>query len=156
MATKYLRREVARACPVHQMVLDRAMDDLAEYGYFSKQDVVKESGMIAMVDSIRWDYLAEFIREDGRCELVPLAARFWKMKPTERLLFPERAIAGGHGKKTAGYALVTLDNGNLAIEQLERKRSVTNGVGQAFNKYRTELDQRNLLDEDKLRKFERF
>jgi len=148
---KWLRREVARKCPVHQAVLEEALIQLAEYGYFSKTDIIKDVGMVAMSESIRWDYISEFIKEDGSCELIPLARRFWNMNPNQRIMEPEKAIAGGHGKKTAGYALVSVDGGALAIKRLEHKRGMANGVGKAFRKYADALVKRDLLTEPKNR-----
>jgi hypothetical protein len=145
---KYLRREQAKACPVHKAVLEICLDELAEYGYFAKEDVIKQSGMIAVSESLRWDYLAEFIKSDGACELIPLAPRFWKMKPQQRVLEPEKAIAGGHGKKTAGYAMVGVDGGALAVRRLEHKRNLANGVGKAFRNFADELTKRELLEKD--------
>jgi len=143
---KYVRKDDARKCPVHTAVLEEANNQLAEYGYFAKSDVVKDVGMIVMTDSIRWDYLAEFIKEDGKCELIPLAQRFWKMKADERVAHPEQAIAMGHGKKTMGYALVSCAGGALAIRRLEHKRSMANGVGKAFRLFADELVKRDLLE----------
>jgi len=153
-SSRYLRRESARKCPAHQAILEEALDQLAEYGYFSKDDIVTAAGFPTQLSDsyLRWDYIIEFLKEDGDCELIPLAARFWKMKPNQRMLEPEKAIAGGHGKKTAGYALVSVDNGALAVKRLAHKRSLANGVGKAFRKYADALVKRDLLAEPETRK----
>ena len=65
---KFLRREVARKCPVHQAVLDESLNQLAEYGYFSKNDIIEQIGMPAMAEAVRWEYVAEFNKQDGACE----------------------------------------------------------------------------------------
>lgn len=140
MSVTYIRKITARRCPVHQTLLELANDELADIGYFNKDDLLAKSRMSAMSASIRWDYLADFIKEDGGCELVPLAARFWRMTPEDRIRKPEKALAGGHGKKTAGYALVSIDNSALAVKQLKRKRGMANGVGKAFRRFADELE----------------
>lgn len=166
--SKYMRREAAQNCPVHQLILELCETHLADCGYFNKQEIVEEAGFPPQLgtDYLRWDYIADFIKKkvwekdaEGTVisvtvekELVPLAARFWKMKPHERVASPEQAIALGHGKKTAGYALVDVDDGALAVKRLEQRRSTTNGLGKAFRKYADELIKRNLLQEPDNRK----
>jgi len=144
--SKYLRREDAKSCPAHQAVIECGIDALAEYGYFSKEDVIKESGMFAVRSALRWDYIAEFIKDEQNCELIPLSAKFWNMKPVERIAHPEKALAGGHGAKTSGYALVSIDGGALAVQKLAQKRSMANGTGKAFREFADALVQRELLE----------
>ena len=91
--------------------------------------------------------MAEFIKDEQSCELIPLAARFWNMTPVERIAHPEKALAGGHGAKTAGYALVNVDNGALAVQKLSQKRSMANGTGKAFREFADSLVNRQLLKE---------
>jgi len=144
--SKYLRREDAKSCPAHQAVMECAADELAEYGYFSKDDVIKESGMFAVRSALRWDYIAEFIKDEQNCELIPLSPKFWNMTPDERIAHPEKALAGGHGAKTSGYALVSVDGGALAVQKLSQRRSMANGTGKAFRTFADALVQRDLLE----------
>lgn len=148
MTVSYIKKVTARRCPVHQALLELATDELADVGYFNKETLLEKSRMSAMASAVRWDYIADFIKEDGACELIPLAPRFWKMSPEDRLMKPEKALAGGHGKKTAGYALVTEEHAALAVKQLSRKRQLANGVGKAFRRFADELEQHELLQED--------
>lgn len=146
MGARYLRREKARRCPVHTAVLDACSERLSDHGWFEKEEVVNSLNFEAVSDSIRWDYIMDFLRTEEGGEFVPLAARFFKRhKHSERVDHPERFIATGHGKKTAGYANVELDNGRLAIRHLGSKRSMANGVAKAFRKYMDELSKRALL-----------
>lgn len=150
MTVSYIKKITARRCPVHQTILELASDELADVGYFNKEQLLERARMSAMSSAIRWDYIADFIKEDGRCELIPLAPRFWKMSPEDRMIKPEKALAGGHGKKTAGYALVSVEHSALAIKQLARKRGLANGVGKAFRRFADELEsQDELLTEDR-------
>lgn len=142
----YLRKDDARKCPVHQAVIETAADELMEYGYFHKEDVIKSSGMFAVRAALRWDYISEFIKEDQDCELIPLSSSFWDMTSQERMDAPEKALAGGHGAKTCGYALVGIDNGALAVRKLYQKRNMANGTGKAFRNFADELVKRELLE----------
>jgi hypothetical protein len=133
MSIKYLRKEVARECPVHMAVLETASRLLSENGYFSKEDVIEETRYAAIEDSIRWDYIVDFLTQEQGVELIPMAPRFFKRHQIqERLVSPEKFIAGGHGKKTAGYCSITQNNGVFAIKILKNRKALTNGVGKAY------------------------
>jgi hypothetical protein len=134
MSNKYLRREVARGCPVHKIVMEEAGRELEQHGFFSKEDVLDSCRMSAMAESIRWDYVKEFLQEDNLTELIPLASSFFKRHSTKSVeVRPEKFLAMGHGKKTAGYACVRAQaNEPLVICRLEQRRSLSNGVGKAF------------------------
>ena len=96
----------------------------------------------------------------GKYCLIPLAESFWKtprrkqvckdegkefteaqveadykMQVQEdvhnRAKNPGKFIASGHGKKTAGYGLITKDNGAISIAYLERKNKVAVGTEKA-------------------------
>lgn len=163
---RYMRKETARACPVHSMIKDKANEMLAANGHFSKEVVLEELNLSTMEDSIRWDYIREFIEEDHGVNLVPLAARFFigKIKTksgdnvsfistaAERKVNPEKYIAGGHGKKTHGYALVTFEQGVMAIACLKRYRGLSNGAGKAFRAYAISLEKKNLLEDKESKK----
>jgi len=131
------------------MLLEMANDELADVGYFRKDALLERARMSAMSSAIRWDYIADFVKEDGKCELIPLAARFWRMSPEDRIVKPEKALAGGHGKKTAGYALVSVEHSALAVRQLKNKRSLANGVGKAFRHYADAVEAKeDVITED--------
>jgi hypothetical protein len=139
MTTKFLRREKARKCPVHTAVGEKAIDYLVKAGAFCRQTVLDELDLDSMSDSIRWDYVREFIEEDQGCELIPVSALFFKApwskdrKESPMDVKPEKYLASGHGKRTAGYASVTPDaHAKLVLKRLEQKRGLTNGVGRAF------------------------
>ena len=143
---KYLKREVAKQCPAHQAVMEVAANHLMEHGYFAKEDVIKESGMYAVSEALRWDYIAEFLKEDQDCDLIPLSPKFWNMTTEERVAKPGSALAGGHGAKTAGYALVGICEGALAVRKLMQRRQMANGTGIAFRHFADSLVERDLLD----------
>ena len=159
---KWLRKEKAWLCPIHQAVLEATLDELHNNGYFHKQQVLEQLSFEAMAVAIRWDYIAEFIRDDLSEEIVPLAEPFWTGtaadKAAKRTITPELRkknpgayLAMGHGKKTAGYALVSVDDHRLAVKHLEFRRSLANGVGTSFREFATELQKRNALKGSDLR-----
>ena len=86
---------------------------------------------------------------DHGIELVPLAQRFFSSTRSEREQQAAmgnlgRYIAGGHGKKTAGYANVTFEEGRLAVKRAERFKSMQNGVSKALTAYKKAvLDRKN-------------
>jgi len=159
---KWLRKEKARLCPIHQAVLEATLDELHSHGYFHKQEVLEQLSFEAVAEAIRWDYISEFIRDDLSEEIVPLAQAFWtgtkadkaakrKITPELRKKNPGAYLAMGHGKRTAGYALVSVDDHRLAVKHLAFKRSLANGVGTSFRDFATELQKRNAIHGSDLR-----
>ena len=159
---KWLRKTKARVCPIHQAVLQSACDELHKHGYFSKDEVLEGLGFGAVAEAIRWDYIAEFIRDEEDEEIVPLAQAFWtgtkadkaakrQITPELRKKNPGAYLAMGHGKRTAGYALVSVDDHRLAVKHLAFKRSLANGVGTSFREFATELQKRNALEGSDMR-----
>lgn len=151
MGAKFLRRETAKRCPIHTAVLAKSKESLVERGFFSKAEIVEVLQFGAIDDSIRWDYIADFIREEDGTELIPMAERFFKRSsPEHRRASPEKFMAMGHGKKTAGYALLTLDNGVYALKTLRVKRTLSNGVGKAFMEFAEACHKRAALSDEQI------
>jgi len=158
MSVKFLRKVAARKCPIHQAVLDKLQDKLLTTGYFSKDEVLEDLRFSAMSESIRWDYLREFVEEDLSIELIPVVSRFFKayvkdssgarVKTTaERVVSPEKYIAQGNGKRTAGYCSIEVDGGGLAIRRLSQKKAMTNGVGKAYMQFVEALASKGIADD---------
>jgi hypothetical protein len=103
-------------------------------------------------NQIHWDYIVRWLAEQYGAELIPLAHHFFvahpigpKYKGRQKALSVQiseamaggnmadakilggRALASGHGKKTAGWASVRLSNGALVVARLERKKAVAFG-----------------------------
>jgi len=132
----YIRKSTAKKCPVHQAIFDEASTQLAAFGVFQKERVLKTTSLLAMAHSIRWDYIRDFIEEEQACELVPLAARYFKHHSVEEEhVNPGAFLAGGNGRNTAGYAAVVPHNDHLVVHKIARKRNIANGVGKAFKSY---------------------
>lgn len=141
--SKYLRKEKARACPVHMAVLDECARQLNLHGVFEKSDVLETLNLSAMVDAVRWDYVRDFLEGELGCEMVPLAAAYFKRhSKNEERVNPQKFIALGHGKKTTGYATVTHENDHLFVCRLETKRAMANGVGKAFEAYLEQVSKK--------------
>ena len=140
---KYLRKEGARQCPIHTAVYEAAVDSLVMFGVFSKEDVINSLNFGAVADAIRWDYIREFIEEEQKCDLVPLAQTYFnRHKKAEEAVNPGRFIAMGFGKKTFGFAAVTPQNDHLVIERIRQRKAISNGVSQSFKEYLDRLNAR--------------
>ena len=142
MSAKYLLRRKAEACPIHKAVMGEASKQLEEMGAFSKESVIETLRFQAIEDAIRWDYIRDFLEEVEGCELVPVVSLFFKGEHTKQRkaapidLKPEKYLASGHGKKTAGYASVKMDaHAKLVLTRISQRKSVANGVGKAFEGY---------------------
>lgn len=135
--SRFLRREKARVCPVHQAVLELAAEQLEIHGVFSKEDVLERSKMTAVADSIRWDYIIEWLREEQGVELVPVRDAFFRRHSQEKLRrMPEKFLAAGHGIRTAGWASVSHGpNAPLVIHRLEQRQAMANGTGKKFREF---------------------
>lgn len=160
MSAKFMRKETALACPVHMKIKKLAEEGLMDVGYFEKAEILKDSNLIAMADSIRWDYIREFIEigETGHdCELIPLSQRFfvWRrtaaeikedLIPSNRKkameIVPDKFLAGGNGKRTAGYLLAGETScPNITIRKMERRQNHNSGTEDKWKGY-----QRNVTD----------
>ena len=134
--SRYMRREVIRECAIHQSIMDLASEGLATNGSFRKVSVIEALGLRAVEDSIRWDYIRDFLQEDQDCELVPVAERYFKRHSiSEEQINPEKFIATGHGKKTAGFVSVIAETDHLTVRRLRQRQALANGVGKAFRTY---------------------
>ena len=134
--SKYMRREVIRECAIHQSIMDLASEGLETNGSFRKLNVIEALGLRAVEDSIRWDYIRDFLQEDQDCELVPVAERYFKQHQlAEEHTTPEKFIASGNGKKTAGFVSVIEGTDHLVVRRLQQRQALANGVGKAFRNY---------------------
>jgi hypothetical protein len=134
--SKYLRKEKARGCPVHMAIMDECSRQLSLHGVFQKDAVLEALNLEAMTDAVRWDYIRSFLEDELGCEMVPLASVYFKRhRLEEERVNPQRFIATGHGKKTAGFATVTHENDHLYVSRIEAKKSMANGVGKAFEEF---------------------
>ncbi len=134
MVSTFLSRKSALRCPIHQAVKEEAVKRLEATGAFSKQEVLGHLSYEAMADSVRWEYVREFIEDDQGCELIPLSELYFrpdrsadrKANPMDKK--PEKYLASGHGKRTAGYGSVRSDeNSQLVFCRLKQRQSQASG-----------------------------
>lgn len=141
--SKYLRKDKARSCPVHMAIMDECAKQLHLHGVFEKDEILASLNLEAMIDAVRWDYIRAFLEDELGCEMVPLASAYFKRhKKSEEHVNPQKFIALGHGKKTAGFATVTQENDHLFICRLKTKRAMANGVGKAFEAYLEQVSKK--------------
>lgn len=144
--SKFLRREAAIKCPIHRYVKKAAYKKLQLHGVFEKDEILEELDFKAVSDSIRWDYIREFIQEEYECELVPLASTYFKRHSrAQEIANPSRFIAGGHGKKTAGYAAVEPQNDHLVVAKLKIKHAISQGVSSACRTFTDKIETKRAI-----------
>jgi len=163
MQSKGLRRDKAILNKVYIDIKNKCMEYLNDKRMFKKQWILKDLSMEVFADSIRWDYIAEWIEKDGDCELAPLAEAFFKSRTIkderQKLLpigsedskalsresiaekVPGKFVASGHGKKTVGYASVTFANGALHLERLKTRKALSIGLTKSADKLQCQIDR---------------
>lgn len=147
--SKWLRMTQAQKSPVYIAIKDTMTDRLSVAGYFEKTEVLEATGFATVADSIRWDYLRQMIENEHHTELIPLSAQFFQktllidgkrrhLGGTRRreyeLLFPEKFVASGHGKRTAGFAIASQENGHFLVRVLYRKQGQARGMVKSANR----------------------
>ena len=139
---KWMRKTSALKCKVHQAIVDEAIAQLELQQVFSKQQVLEKTGYEMISDSIRWDYIREFVEDRTKLELVPVSAKFFAYREHKKAIAEsamQRLIASGYGKKTAGYASTRCLNGALAKKRLEQKKAVTEGNIESYKAFTGKL-----------------
>jgi len=167
MSTRYLHRSVAEKCPVHTAIKNLCIERIVKDSFFNKEEVVKAARFAAVSESIRWDYVRSFIEEDEGVALIPITSRFFKWKPTKSELnehgtivdgrlklpkndavikIPEKFIAGGNGRRTAGYMKADSVHPTITLAKMHNRRGVRNGVSEAFDNYLIAVKNRVALE----------
>jgi len=132
--SKWLRLESARNNKVYIEIVTEALIRLTERGSFSKDGVLEATGYDVIGD-IRWDYVVRIIEEDHDTKLMAMAESYFKRHATDsEITSPEKYIAHGHGKRTAGYAIIRRENGHLVTHVLKIKEDRAIGCVKAANR----------------------
>jgi len=148
-----LTRKIARESDLYIKVMDEAVSQLTANSYFNKDEVAIAAGAEAFIDVLRWDYIRGFIDEDHGTELIPLVSRFFiasyldgpkkgrhRVKTAEeRRVNPGKYIAQGNGKKTAGYCLLSMDDGILGLQRLRQKQNQSKGSDDSSDSFALRL-----------------
>ena len=128
----YFKRKTIRVCPVHIALMDMAVEALETTGVFNKETILQKSGYQVMADSIRWDYIRGFIETEQNCELIPLAATYFKHKDANKdVSNAKKYIAHGWGKRTHGFASIIEQNKHLVIRRIQQKEAIAEGKAEA-------------------------
>lgn len=156
---RWMRKDEALNSAPYQALIKEGTALLKTQGYFSKDQVLEGSGMVTVGDSIRWDYLREFLEDASGVHLLCVSRGFFdkyvvdrkgkKVKRNGKPLTtaehrrenPGHYLALGHGKKTFGFALMKTDGGVLAIKVLGVKNKIANGTRVAADNYKAEVKQ---------------
>lgn len=126
---KYLRYERAQSLPAYMKLVAECTLELTQHGCFSKQPVVDRAGLTGVDGDIRWDYVVRMIEEQESTELIAMAPAFFKRHKKEvEALKPAAFMATGSGRKTAGYAIVSKQNGHFVVHRLKLKRAMATGL----------------------------
>jgi|SRR5215207_943646 len=131
---KFIKYATATKCRIHLEIVHAAVDQLAHQGFFSKEEVLRVTGYDLFEDAIHWDHVRRMIEEQHKTDLMPLAQAFFnrKRKDPSPIDEPGRYLAGGTGKKTAGFAMVSEDNGPLVRWSLEHAKQCIRGKSKAY------------------------
>jgi hypothetical protein len=123
------RYEQALADKNYQAIADYAGERLEAIGHFSKEDVLDNTGYGLFSETINWDFVRRMLEEKFNTRLIALAPCFFKRhKKDEELNNPARFLAGGTGRRAAGYAHLSTENGHFVIVALHRQRGIINGL----------------------------
>lgn len=137
MGECYIKLSTARTNPTYTALVDECLQRFEASGFFHKQNALEKLDLAPFASSINWNFVLELIKEKygGEMEFIPLAARFFKDDKNQigstELKVLGRYIAGGHGKRAAGYGNFTMHNGKFAVKVKERKVATKNGVSGA-------------------------
>ena len=124
----YYKRKTIRACKVHNALMEMAIDALESTGVFNKEAILQKSGYQVMADSIRWDYIRGFIETEQNCELIPLAATYFKHKDANKdVTNAKKYITHGWGKRTHGFASVVEQDKKLLVKRTKQRKVILNG-----------------------------
>jgi hypothetical protein len=154
---KYLRFERAMKNRLYVELIDKAKESLSTVGWFRNTDLLERAGYgVELEDSVRWDYVARQIETELNVELIPLALKWFKLRPKQRTLafdfenvpgamaderielrtIANSYIAGGNGRRAAGYASVDKGNKGLVIRKLELRGKMIQGQIKGHNRSR--------------------
>src|SRR5215472_2760135 len=100
------------ADPTHQEIIAECDNQLAVVGSFHKASVLAKLKHTALAKAIRWDHIVTILAT-GQYDhkLVAVSERYFRRKDGDGI---EQFVATGYGKRTAGWARASLENGLLA------------------------------------------
>ena len=127
------------ACQIHQAVLSECLDDLVKQQVFSKDDVLKRLGYGGIEAAVYWDYIRRKIEHGGmsahdakEMELLPVSSMFFRRRRKKGMSL--NSLLAGPGGKAAGFALATINDGQIALATVTVWRNRKNGMVDAARK----------------------
>jgi hypothetical protein len=151
---KFVKFSTVLQTPLYQEIIRQCVIRLEVSPYvFRKDEVMEAANAVPFADSINWSFVQRWLEEGddkalvdgplpegyGEGSLIPVVGSFWDGRdgvsrediPEDRMKHPGKYIAQGHGKRTAGYALVCEENGELALKVQRIKCARARGVNES-------------------------
>ena len=123
-------------CDIHKKVLDLCIDDLNSSQAFNKERVLTRLNLLGVGAAIYWDYIRFRIENtmtlgegDEKIELLPVSATFFKRRRKHNMGL--NSLLAGPGGKAAGFALATVDGGQIALATVVLRKNQLNGAKDA-------------------------
>jgi hypothetical protein len=142
---KGMKRKDAWENPLYQALYKESLKRLKDLGVAGKEEVfdtvlAKENwhalSKILWPDT-RWDYIREWLEKALHCKLIPVSNAFFSEQARHDSpidLKPEKHIAHGYGKATAGW--ITPERAEYApvvVSSLKHRQSLVHGQNHALN-----------------------
>jgi len=122
-------------CDIHKSVLDLCIDDLVAQQVFSKSSVLHRLNLLGVSAAIYWDYIRRKI-ETGYDDavgqsvaLLPVSGAFFKRARKQNMSL--NSLLAGPGGKAAGFALATIDGGQIALASITLRINQVEGADKA-------------------------
>ena len=133
--SKWMPYEAVKECEIHMKLKREAEEWLDAFGFFEVEEVIEKTGFKLVSPAVRWDYIVRWIEEGQPYFLIPVAASFFPKTRKEKAFkreneptaVPEKYIATGYGKRTAGYVAGNRDNEHFVRYQI--KTNANRGKG---------------------------
>jgi len=125
-------------CEIHEKVLAYCIDDLTKSAAFNKEKVLVALKLEGVANAIYWDYIRRRIETGGiadeqghkvKVSLLPVSTAVFKRKRTPHMSLNH--MLAGPGGKCAGYALASINGGQIALASVGLRVSQVNGAAKA-------------------------
>ena len=143
-------------CSVHQRVKDECERRLKEpAASFEFKSVLKALDLTLVASAIDWLRIREWLDSENYT-LIPVADKFFTMPSRKRAAMSEAdkvkfvCIGRGNSKKAAGYALTSVEGGQLAILWGNQKIRIRNGTQSSAIKFNSDAADLNAVKNPKL------
>lgn len=141
---KIVHKRTVRKCPIHRTLRDKAVDQLNERSKFEFAALLELTGFVAMEESVKWDFIHDFIEEDTGQELIPVADDYFRRHQfQDELISPEKYLAGAGGnKRTAGYIWFSKHTAHLVRHFFTKRCTMLEGSNKSYISSREKVIER--------------